>query len=287
MTDQKNDLQAIAEQAHAALEARGIQIEPQMAPEGLLFIEKNGRFVLNVNNIVFACMEAGADQWQPMLDAWAARIEAEAKVADQYRDISPTQLKSLIRTRLLPDDADLDFGYGKKIAPGLNLVLSIDTPTMVQTLTPASLKLMPFTPEELYEFGQANTDNEALETELIAEPVWAAKGDSWYIAGKLGNIPKLAADLGVDISQGFVFVPLARDTILFLKQLKTGAPAVGDLITMTQIADSMYDPENPELAHKQISPLVFQWSPDGTIEIVAGPRILAFGEDTTLVAPLQ
>ncbi|KZX20884.1 hypothetical protein [Rathayibacter tanaceti] len=148
---------------------------------------------------------------------------------------SPEELRSRIRTRLLssrdnqPDD--FPFRYARPFSEGIVIALCIDLPGCVVALTDSAIGTLALGEDELYAFGQLNTDREPVDQRYEATPgIEVIVGDSLFTASKAANLP---AVIGSAPFGTFFTVP-SRHTLITLPL--TGPQtldAVSDLVTVT------------------------------------------------------
>ncbi|WIB27115.1 hypothetical protein [Curtobacterium sp. MCSS17_015] len=109
-------------------------------------------------------------------------------------ELGADELRDRIRLRLMADDgADpTDLTYARPFAPGLVLGLCVDYPTMVSTLSTATLPKLALGSDELWAMGRFNTDAEPVDANAeIAPGVHIVEGESLFTASKAVNLPAL------------------------------------------------------------------------------------------------
>ncbi|WP_454108559.1 hypothetical protein [Leifsonia shinshuensis] len=140
----------------------------------------------------------------------AARIVAEHidNLLDMRSAPSPTeltadQLRRQVRTRILPGGEGVPneptFHYARPFTEGLIVALCVDFPTTVSYINDAHVGGLALSLDELYAFGQLNTDREPVDERLRPVPgIEVVVGESLFIASKAANLPAVlgAAPLG-------------------------------------------------------------------------------------------
>ena len=82
-------------------------------------------------------------------------------------------------------------------------------------MTDQSLAQYPLSVDELFYYGQINTDNEPIDTKQEVGPFTELLGESPFIAGKAANIGALVSNLQIDAPHGlFVAIP-QRSVLLY------------------------------------------------------------------------
>lgn len=131
----------------------------------------------------------------------ASRIVAEhienllaARTGPSPEQLSADELRRQVRTRIIPRDDgrpnEPTFHYARPFAEGLVLALCVDFPTTVQYVTDAYLGDLALNRDELYAFGQLNTDREPVDERFEPVPgIQAIGGDSLFTASKAANLP--------------------------------------------------------------------------------------------------
>lgn len=136
----------------------------------------------------------------------ASIAEAEDIIADHISPLltfdktldianfSPEELRLRIRTRLLhasegqPDGPSLR--YARPFSDGIVIALCIDLPNAVMMLSDENIRTLALGEDELYAFGQLNTDREAIDQRYEASPgVEVIVGNSLFTASKAANLP--------------------------------------------------------------------------------------------------
>lgn len=111
--------------------------------------------------------------------------------------LTAEQLRQQVRTRLIPANSGGDgrpnmptFRYARPFSDGLILALCMDFPQSVQYVTDANLDHMALGLDELYAFGQLNTDAELIDDTFEPAPgLHVVTGRSLFIASKAANLP--------------------------------------------------------------------------------------------------
>ena len=104
----------------------------------------------------------------------------------EYSLNDPDELRRRIRTRIIRggQSSDLPITYIRPFTAGLATALYLDFPNSVSLVTDQSLARYPLSVDELFHYGQINTDNEPIDTQQQVGPFTELLGESPFIAGK-------------------------------------------------------------------------------------------------------
>lgn len=108
--------------------------------------------------------------------------------------LSADELRQQARTRILPGGEgrpdEPTFRYARPFSEGLILALCVDFPTSVQFITDSDLDGLALSLDELYAYGQLNTDREPIDERVEPAPgIQVVVGDSLFTASKAANLP--------------------------------------------------------------------------------------------------
>ena len=136
---------------------------------------------------------------------------AEQSVTD------PDELRQRVRTRIIPADlaANPHLSYARPFPGGLALALCLDFPNTVTTVSNGHLEKYPLSLDELYHWGQINTDNEAIDEHTTCGPFTGIAGQSLFIASKAAHIASLVSTLHIDAPHGLLFAIPDRSVLLY------------------------------------------------------------------------
>ncbi len=188
----------VAATARRLLAERGVEAtiahdaQPDSQPEDVALVADSGRRY-PLFNAIAKTRGLTADE--------ASRVIAEhldnlldAQGSTPLEQLSAEQLRQQVRTRLLaggqgrPDEPT--FAYARAFSDGILLVLCVDFPRSVQFIADAHLDQLALSLDELYAFGQLNTDREPIDERFEPAPgVQAILGDSLFTASKAANLP--------------------------------------------------------------------------------------------------
>jgi hypothetical protein len=146
--------------------------------------------------------EATAEQATRILDEHIGSM-LDARDATPLEELTADELRVRVRTRILADGegrpGEPTFHYARPFTTGLMLALCIDFPTTVQFVTDLNLDGLALSLDELYAYGQLNTDQEPIDERFEPIPgIHVIAGDSLFTASKAANLPGVfgAAPLG-------------------------------------------------------------------------------------------
>jgi hypothetical protein len=109
--------------------------------------------------------------------------------------LTADDVRGRIRTQLFRADhanrfTDATFRYARPFSDGIVVGLCLDFPDDVVTVTDDSLDGLPLTVDELYAYGQLNTDKEPVDERREVMPgLHLLAGESFFTAAKAANLP--------------------------------------------------------------------------------------------------
>lgn len=159
----------------------------------------------------------------------------DAESATPLEQLTAEQLRQQIRTRLLPGGQgradEPTFAYARAFSDGIILVLCVDFPRSVLFVSDANLHELALSLDELYAFGQLNTDREPIDERFEPAPgIEGVFGDSLFTASKAANLP---AVIGSSPFGTLFTVPHRHMLIMLPIRGPETVAAVGQLMAIT------------------------------------------------------
>lgn len=156
---------------------------------GSTHLEIDGWRRINVENLIDELAQTDPSKHEVRIERWVAFIMESGRIAEQSVT-DPDELRQRVRTRIIPADlaADPHLSYARPFPGGLALALCLDFPNTVTTVTNEHIDKYPLSLDELYHWGQINTDNEAIDEHTACGPFTGIAGESLFIASKAAHI---------------------------------------------------------------------------------------------------
>lgn len=237
-----------------------------------------------LTNLIEGALSEPESEWQRHVDHWLTT--AKELIA---RGPDPTytedEVRAGIRTRLYAGDHDPEkFAYARPFADGLVLGLALDFPTSVAVVTTKTLQDLPLDLDELFELGQANTDQEAIDEvfDVEAPGCRGLVGESHFVASRAANLPTLYTDFIGKAAHGVAFGVPNRHTLLYKVIDKDNWTDVVGIIELVSDLTRGQGSHNPGGV---LSPYVYYWAPDRSVELLGGRLTEVDGEMTLTVRP--
>ncbi len=173
---------------------RGIEstIEHGARPEDVTLVAADGqRYPLF--NVFANTHDATADEASRKVAEHIDNL-LDARSAVPVEQLSAEQLRQQVRTRILPSEptgpGEPTFGYARAFSDDLILALCVDYPTSVSFIADGDVDRLALSLDELYAFGQLNTDREPVDERLEPAPgIELIVGNSLFTASKAANLP--------------------------------------------------------------------------------------------------
>ena len=178
---------------------------------GSTHLEIDGWRRINVENLIDELAQTDPSKHEVRIERWVAFIMESGRIAEQSVT-DPDELRQRVRTRIIPADlaADPHLSYAR--------------PFPVTTVTNEHLDKYPLSLDELYHWGQINTDNEAIDEHTTCGPFTGIAGESLFIASKAAHVASLVSTLRIDAPHGLLFAIPDRSVLFY-------APADPTVIT--------------------------------------------------------
>lgn len=177
-------------------------------------------------------------------------------------------LPQRVLTELVPSHtvANRDFSYARPFPGGLCLILSIVHAAGATRRTTEGLAIRPLSVDELFPYGQMNTDNVAISTPQPAGPTTCLSSQSPFVAVKATNVPAVIERHGIDAPHGlFVMIPQQHLLLYAPAEPANISRQLDSLVDFVRFPIIDAQVNNPRHA---VSRDIFYFSPEDTCETV-------------------
>lgn len=195
----------------------GISATPHVdSHTGDIYLKVDGWRRINVENLIDELTQTDPSKHEVTIERWVAFIMESGRIAEQSVT-DPDELRQRVRTRIIPANlaANPHLSYARPFPGGLALALCLDFPNTVTTVSNGHLEKYPLSLDELYHWGQINTDNEAIDEHTTCGPFTGIAGESLFIASKAAHIASLVSTLHIDAPHGLLFAIPDRSVLLY------------------------------------------------------------------------
>ena len=195
----------------------GISATPHVdSHTGDIYLKVDGWRRINVENLIDELAQTDPSKHEVTIERWVAFIMESGRIAEQSVT-DPDELRQRVRTRIIPANlaANPHLSYARPFPGGLALALCLDFPNTVTTVSNGHLEKYPIGLDELYHWGQINTDNEAIDEHTTCGPFTGIAGQSLFIASKAAHIASLVSTLHIDAPHGLLFAIPDRSVLLY------------------------------------------------------------------------
>ena len=195
----------------------GISATPHVdSHTGDIYLKVDGWRRINVENLIDELTQTDPSKHEVTIERWVAFIMESGRIAEQSVT-DPDELRQRVRTRIIPANlaANPHLSYARPFPGGLALALCLDFPNTVTTVSNGHLEKYPPSLDELYHWGQINTDNEAIDEHTTCGPFTGIAGESLFIASKAAHIASLVSTLHIDAPHGLLFAIPDRSVLLY------------------------------------------------------------------------
>jgi len=185
--DELTARQTVLELVQAELDKINVTYTVEMAPEGFRLNLSTGLQMV-LANLTEQAKRVDRAEWPTLVATYVARAQSQPTPPEH---LSADELRTQVRTRLVPDTRDEWDGtstYARPFAPGIVQVLCVDYPQMVTTVSDKTLDKLALPLNELWQYGQANTDAEPIdEQDKLDDHVSLLAGGSFFVASKVAS----------------------------------------------------------------------------------------------------
>lgn len=195
----------------------GISATPHIdSHTGDIYLKVDGWRRINVENLIDELAQTDPSKHEVTIERWVAFIMESGRIAEQSVT-DPDELRQRVRTRIIPANlaANPHLSYARPFPGGLALALCLDFPNTVTTVSNGHLEKYPIGLDELYHWGQINTDNEAIDEHTTCGPFTGIAGESLFIASKAAHIASLVSTLHIDAPHGLLFAIPDRSVLFY------------------------------------------------------------------------
>lgn len=195
----------------------GISATPHVdSHTGDIYLKVDGWRRINVENLIDELAQTDPSTHEVRIERWVAFIMESGRIAEQSVT-DPDELRQRVRTRIIPANlaANPHLSYARPFPGGLALALCLDFPNTVTTVSNGHLEKYPIGLDELYHYGQINTDNEPIDEHTTCGPFTGIAGESLFIASKAAHIASLVSTLHIDAPHGLLFAIPDRSVLLY------------------------------------------------------------------------
>lgn len=195
----------------------GISATPHVdSHTGDIYLKVDGWRRIAVENLIDELAQTDPSTHEVTIERWVAFIMESGRIAEQSVT-DADELRQRVRTRIIPANlaANPHLSYARPFPGGLALALCLDFPNTVTTVSNGHLEKYPIGLDELYHWGQINTDNEAIDEHTTCGPFTGIAGESLFIASKAAHIASLVSTLHIDAPHGLLFAIPDRSVLFY------------------------------------------------------------------------
>jgi len=242
----------------------GISATPHVdSHTGDIYLKVDGWRRIAVENLIDELTQTDPSKHEVTIERWVAFIMESGRIAEQSVT-DPDELRQRVRTRIIPANlaANPHLSYARPFPGSLALALCLDFPNTVTTVSNGHLEKYPIGLDELYHWGQINTDNEAIDEHTTCGPFTGIAGESLFIASKAAHIASLVSTLHIDAPHGLLFAIPDR-SVLFYAPADPTSPTHQFVSLVDYLRIDILQRLHTMPAHI-LSKDLFYCSPDGT-----------------------
>ena len=180
----------------------------------------------------------------------------------------PDELRQRVRTEFTIGNPATDprYSYARPYPGGLALTLRVAHATTMSRLSDDELAHITLSVDELFYYGQKNTDNVPIDYQEQCGPVTCFSTQSAFVSAKAANMPALMSRFEIHAPHGLFFMIPAKHLLyvapMHPANISQQLLSIVDFIRFPIIAAGE---DNPSHA---LSRDIFYYSPEGTYETI-------------------
>lgn len=199
------------------LEKKGLHVDVIIdRNNALTYLVVNNVLTCNLVAIFYDLLNAPPISHRGILNNWADRIFDQTRMEAAELSI-PDVLRQRVRTELVPTCTvqHPDFSYARPFPGGLSMILSIVHAAGTTRCTTEGLRFRPLGVDELFHYGQLNTDAITITITQKSGPTTCLSGPSPFIAAKAANMPAVIKQHAIEAPHG-LFAIIPQQYLLFV-----------------------------------------------------------------------
>ena len=252
------------------LEEAGIAVQVGInQTRGTMFLLLNGSVKCSIHELISALIAAEPNAHHTIMEPWIPYLIERTRIGETVLN-NPEELRRRVHTEFVIADLATNprYSYCRQYPGELKLILSIADGNTRFQLSDEQLDQCPLSVDELFYFGQMNTDDVAVDRVEQVGPLTSLTTRSVYISAKAANVPALMSRFQVHAPHGlFLMAPMCHllcyspvDPAHILQQLMAVIHAIRYLMAAASRTPGML-----------LSRDIIYYSPEGTYETITQP----------------
>lgn len=233
--------------------------------KGTIFLLLNDSVKCSIHELMTKLIFAEPDVHRDLMDPWIPYLIERTRIGETILN-NPDELRRRIRTEFGAFDTDTTplHSYARQYPGGIALMLSLDYGTSSFRLDDEQLAQCSLSIDELFHYGQMNTDNVAVDTVEQVGPLTSLSARSAYISAKAANMPALMSRFQIQAPHGLFFTIPANHMMYYAPADPANiSKQLWDLAIFGRVPVLTTTKQRPEAV---VSRDIFYYSPEGTYE---------------------
>lgn len=231
----------------------------------LLFL--NDSVECDIQDLVIDLLNSDPATHRNTVELWVSYLMDRTRMSENEM-YDPDELRQRVRTEFAIGNPATDprYSYARPYPGGLALTLRVAHATTMSRLSDEDLAHIPLSVDELFYYGQKNTDNVPIDFSEQCGPVTCFSTQSAFVSAKAANMPALMSRFEIHAPHGLFFMIPAKH-LLYVAPVNPAnishqLLSIVDFIRFPIIAAGE---DNPSHA---LSRDIFYYSPEGTYETI-------------------
>ena len=231
----------------------------------LLFL--NDSVECDIQDLVIDLLNSDPATHRNTVELWVSYLMDRTRMSENEM-YDPDELRQRVRTEFTIGNPATDprYSYARPYPGGLALTLRVAHATTMSRLSDDELAHITLSVDELFYYGQKNTDNVPIDYQEQCGPVTCFSTQSAFVSAKAANMPALMSRFEIHAPHGLFFMIPAKHMICYAPadpaNISEQLATLADFSRLPVIATIMQDPD------AVLSRNIFYYSPEGTYETI-------------------
>ena len=175
----------------------------------LLFL--NDSVECDIQDLVIDLLNSDPATHRNTVELWVSYLMDRTRMSENEM-YDPDELRQRVRTEFSIGNPATDprYSYARPYPGGLALTLRVAHATTMSRLSDEDLAHIPLSVDELFYYGQKNTDNVPIDYQEQCGPVTCFSTQSAFVSAKAANMPALMSRFEIHAPHGLFFMIPAK-----------------------------------------------------------------------------
>lgn len=231
----------------------------------LLFL--NDSVECDIQDLVIDLLNSDPATHRNTVELWVSYLMDRTRMSEKEM-YDPDELRQRVRTEFTIGTPATDprYSYARPYPGGLALTLRVAHATTMSRLSNDELAHISLSIDELFYYGQKNTDNVPIDYQEQCGPVTCFSTQSAFVSAKAANMPALMSRFEIHAPHGLFFMIPANHMLYYVPadaaNISEQLTSMATFSCLPVISASRQSPDSV------LSRDIFYYSPEGTYETI-------------------